>query len=137
MYGSVAGISINIGAAIAVGLCAGIISALFFEKIYPAFNKSQIRDSFGGLSILFISFLGTFLIAPTVVKTYYNYDVNLPTLYPSNTPSSTYTISSVSVAGWCLVNVGVSIGIALVGGLIIGAILHFFSQAKFKSYDDS
>ena len=30
MYGSVAGTSINIGAAIAVGLVAGFISALFF-----------------------------------------------------------------------------------------------------------
>ena len=77
MYGSVAGTSINIGAAIAVGLCAGFISALFFEKIYLAFNKSQIKDSFGGLSFLFVSFIGTFLIAPTVLKAYYNYDVTL------------------------------------------------------------
>jgi ammonia channel protein AmtB len=38
LYGPVAGTSVNIGAAIALGIAAGFISALFFKKLYPRLN---------------------------------------------------------------------------------------------------
>jgi hypothetical protein len=123
MYGPVAGTCINIGAAIAVGLLAGAISAFFFEKIYPKLNASNITDSFGLGVVWIAAFLGTFIVTPTVLKTYYNYSVDLPTLYPQNSPSSAYFISNKDVAGWSLVYVGISVGIGLVGGIIIGLLL--------------
>lgn len=36
-------------------------------------NGNIVRDSFGMTSIWIAAFVGTFLIAPTVLKTYYNY----------------------------------------------------------------
>nr|BAK01027.1 predicted protein [Hordeum vulgare subsp. vulgare] len=136
VYGSVAGTSINIGAAIAVGLAAGALSAVYFEKVYPNINGEKIRDTFGLGSIWIVAFLGTFLIAPTVLKTYYNYSVDLPTLYPQNTPPSTYIISNLDVAGWALVYVGVSIAIALLGGLVMGIVLKLLARDNSRNFDD-
>lgn len=122
MYGSVAGTCINIGAAIAVGLFAGFLSALFFEKIYPTLNRNHVTDTFGITFILIVSFLGTFFIAPTVIKTYYNYSVNLPTLNATNSATTINYISNLDAAGWALVYVGISMAIGLAGGLIVGLV---------------
>jgi hypothetical protein len=73
MYGSVAGTCINISAAISVGIFSGLISALFYSKIYVKINKDHIYDSMGGLLMFGVSLLGTFFIAPIVLKTYWNY----------------------------------------------------------------
>lgn len=73
MYGSVAGTSINIGAAIAVGLIAGSLSAFFYEKVYPKVNGDSIKDALGMGIIWVVAFLGTFVVAPIVLRTYYNY----------------------------------------------------------------
>lgn len=70
-----------------------------------------------------------------MLKTYYNYDVNLTTLYPSNSPSTTYTISKLNVVGWSLVYVGVSVGIGLVGGLLSSLLLYLFERKK-RNYND-
>lgn len=123
IYGPVAGTCINIGAAIACGLLAGFISALFFEKVFPAINANTVKDSFGMFGILLVSFIGTFFISPIVIKTYYNYSVDLPTLYASNSPSTSYFISNKDSAGWVLVFVGVSSAIGLLSGLIMGLLL--------------
>lgn len=122
MYGSVAGTCINIGAAIAVGLLAGFLSALYYEKLCVKVNASNIRDSFGYLNILVVSIIGTFMIAPIVLKTYYNYSVNLPPLQPSNAATG-YFLGNLDIAGWVLVYVGVSLAIGILGGLIFGLIL--------------
>lgn len=122
MYGSIAGTCINIGAAIAVGLISGFFSALYYEKLYVKVNASNIRDSFGYLNFLVVSFIGTFVITPIVLKIYYNYSVNLPPLQPSNAASG-YFLGNLDIAGWVLVYVGVSLGIGILSGLIIGLIL--------------
>jgi uncharacterized membrane protein YdjX (TVP38/TMEM64 family) len=80
LYGPVAGTCVNIGAAIACGIIAGLLSAIFYQKIYPFINGTSIKDSLGLLNIWIVSFLATFLVSPTVIKTYYNYSVNLTTL---------------------------------------------------------
>ena len=77
IYGPIAGTCENIGASIAVGLFAGIISAFFFEKLYPRINKRGIRDSFGGLLVLTISLIGSFVIAPIVMISYKNTGLSL------------------------------------------------------------
>lgn len=79
IYGPVAGTCINIGAAIASGIFAGFFSTFFYKKIYPKLNASGVRDTFGLFSIWIISFIATFLIAPIVIKAYYNNGINLTT----------------------------------------------------------
>jgi hypothetical protein len=83
----------------------------------------------GSIVFLVVSFLGTFFIAPTIIKTYYNYDILLPTL--NNT-----AITSVDAAGWLLVYVGISLGIGLGGGLISGLLLKAMDRATLKDLDD-
>jgi hypothetical protein len=123
IYGPVAGTCINIGAAIACGIFAGFLSALFFEKIFPSINGRTVKDSFGVMGILIVSFIGTFFISPIVLKTYYNYSVDLPTLYPQNSPSTAYFIGNKDAVGWVLIYVGVSMGIGLASGLLIGLLM--------------
>jgi ammonium transporter Rh len=79
MYGPVAGTCTNIGAAIACGIFAGFLSAIFYQKVYPKINEVAVRDSLGLLNIWVVSFLATFVISPIVIRTYYNYTVNLTT----------------------------------------------------------
>jgi hypothetical protein len=92
-------------------------------------NKEATRDSLGSIVFLIISFLGTFFIAPTVIKTYYNYDVVLPTLFSSR-------ITNVDAAGWLLVYVGVSLGIGLGAGLISGLLLKAMDRETSYDLDD-
>lgn len=120
MYGSVAGTCVNIGTALTVGLGAGVLSAIYFTKISPKINAERLNDSFGGLIIVITSFIGTFLIAPIVLKAYYDYQWHLTTLEVSNFDSVGPIFDSISVVGWILVYVGVSIGVSSVSGLIIG-----------------
>lgn len=134
MYGSVAATSINIGAAIAVGLLAGFLSALYYEKIYAKVNETNIRDSFGYLNILIVSFIGTFIIAPTTLKTYYNYNVSLTTLQSSKI--TTGFIGNLDIAGWVLAYVGISIAIGLASGLIIGLILRCLERRSVRFLED-
>jgi H+/Cl- antiporter ClcA len=137
MWGSVAGTSKNIGAAIAVGLIAGLISALFYEKLYPSLNNNKITDSFGIVNIWIVAFLGTFVVSPLVLRTYYNNDVDLPTLYPSNAPSTSFFINNKDVAGWSLIYVGISLAVALVAGLIVGLLMKFFERTTTRYYEDN
>jgi len=80
MYGPIAGTCTNIGAAIAIGLFSGFLSALFYKKIYKKTNQNGVRDSLGLIGIGVISLMATFFIAPIVIKTYSNFSVNLTTL---------------------------------------------------------
>jgi ammonia channel protein AmtB len=77
IYGPIAGTCENIGAAIAVGLFSGIISAFFFEKLYPKINKRGIRDSLGGLLVLAISLIGSLIVAPIILIAYKNAGLSL------------------------------------------------------------
>lgn len=136
LYGPVAGTCVNIGAAIACGLLAGGVSALYFERVFWRSNVDGLRDSLGTTGILGVAFLGTFLVAPTVIKTYYNYSIDLPTLYPQNEPTTTYFITSQDSAGWALVYVGISAAIGILAGLLIGLLMSILSRPETRYYED-
>lgn len=137
MYGSVAGTSVNIGAAIAVGIIAGSISAFFYEKAYPKLNGNTVRDALGMGIVWVVALLGTFVVAPIVLIAYYENSVDLPTLYPQNNPTGQFFISSKDVAGWSLVYVGISVGVGLVGGILVGLLLKSLEKGSIKNFDDS
>jgi hypothetical protein len=122
MFGPVAGTCTNIGAAIACGLFAGFLSAGFYSKIFPKLNKNGVCDGFGLTLILIVSFLATFVISPIVIRTYYNYDVVLPTLASVTSPAGNI-ITNVDAAGWSLVFVGIAVGLGLTCGQAVGFLL--------------
>jgi len=84
MYGSIAGTCINLGTALTIGLFSGLFSAFYYYKIEAYINKTYLYDTLGGLIVLFVSFIGTFAIAPIVMKAYYDRDWNLTTMQVSN-----------------------------------------------------
>jgi len=133
IYGPVAGTCMNIGAAIATGIAAGFLSALFFHKVYAKINENGIRDSYGIVLIFVISFLGTFLISPTVIKTYYNYNVNLTTFETSQSDLTGGAVN-INAARWVLVYVGISIGIGLSTGAVVGIILMIVDKVTGNEY---
>jgi hypothetical protein len=72
IFGAVAGTAVNIGAAIASGLFAGLISSLTYKWVLPKINEKRVVDSYGVTNNLFVSFFGTFGIAPVILIAYYN-----------------------------------------------------------------
>jgi len=73
VFGCVAEINVNIGASIACGVGSGVITVLFFTKLYPIINKTYIGDSYGIFLILIVSLVSTLLVAPYVLSLY-NYN---------------------------------------------------------------
>lgn len=119
--GPVAGTLDNIGSFMALGTFAGIISAIYFGKVHPKINRHTIFDTYGAIYIALISFLGTMFISPIVIIGMVRNDVNSNLLMNVLIPDS-------ASAGWVLVYVGISVGIALVGGLFVGLILKCFGR---------
>lgn len=127
--GPIAGTLDNIGAFMALGTFAGILSAIYFGFIHPKLNATRVRDTYGALYIFIISFLGTFFIQPIVLigmvrnTVYSNLLMNVP-------------ITNGDVAGWSLAYVGISVGIALVAGFGIGAIMRCMQHEVIREFDD-
>jgi hypothetical protein len=116
MAGPIAGTLDNIGAFMAIGTFAAIISALYFYKIHPKLNATRVRDTYGALYIAIVSFLGTFFVAPLVLIGMVNNGVFSNLLMNS-------TLTNSEIAGWSLSYVGISIAIALVAGFAVGTLL--------------
>ena len=133
LWGPVSGTCVNIGAAIAVGLIAGLITALDYNALLISENEQEITTSIGRIMV---GSLGTFVIAPIVIKALYNYSVELPTLYSSNSVTTGAVITDKDSAGWVLIYVGISFGISLVGGILIGAFLKCIERKRFRFFDD-
>lgn len=70
LYGCVAGLVTNIGAAIACGLAAGFFSATFYRFIYPQINRKRTIDNYGISLTLFISIVGTVVVPPIAIRIY-------------------------------------------------------------------
>jgi predicted membrane protein len=58
-------------------------------------------------------------------------------MYASNITTTGSTIITKDIAGWILIYVAISIGIALLGSLIIGALIKCLSRKKLRYFDDS
>ncbi len=127
MYGPIAGTCENIGASIAVGLFAGIISALFFEKIYPKINNKGIRDTLGGVLVLAASLIGSFVVAPIVMIAYKNTEIQLSVLSQS-------TVTKTTTAQWILSYVGISVAISVVSGVIFGILMKFMQRKRLRFF---
>ncbi len=76
------------------------------------------------------------MIAPIVIKALYNYSVSLPTFYSSNSVTTGAVISNMDAAGWVLAYVGISIGISLLGSILIGLLLKCIDRKKLRLFDD-
>lgn len=116
MSGPVAGTLDNIGSFMALGLVAALINVVYYTKIYPKINSLTVFDVNGIVYILIISFLATFVISPIVIRGMYTKDV-------LSVPLNNIAIDNKNISGYLLGYVGISVGIALAGGLITALIL--------------
>jgi hypothetical protein len=119
--GSVAGTLDNIGAFMAIGTVAGVISVLYFQYLHPRLNRTSVFDTYGATYLAIISFLATFFIAPLVITGMFNGMVY------SNLLMNVLVVMK-SSAGWILSYVGISTGVALGGGLFAGLIIRIFQN---------
>ena len=130
LAGPIAGTLTNIGAFMAMGTFAGIISALYFGKIHPKLNKINVKDTYGALYIAIVSFLGTVFVAPLVLIGMVRNEVfssllvlGSPTLTTTPTLAELGYLTNSDIAGWSLTYVGISVGVALVAGFSTGALM--------------
>ena len=131
-YGSVAGTCINIGAAIASGLFSGLVTALYFCFLHKRMNSNGLFDSYGVVNTFLLSFLGTFVLAPIILISYYDRHWILTTFQVSNFDKVGLPIINNSIAGWVLAYVGISVGIGLVGGFVFGFLLYLLRNDSVK-----
>lgn len=95
-----------------IGTIAGFVSGIYMRAIHVKMNKNHIKDVLGLFGPFFWSaFLGSFVVTPAVVATYYNKGINFP---------FTTTSPPLHLAGYQLIYVGITVGIGLVGGVITG-----------------
>lgn len=121
MAGPIAGTLDNIGAFMAIGTIAGLLSSIYFAYIHPKLNRTRVSDVYGVTYIAIVSFLGTFFIAPLVLIGMVRNGVNSNLLM-------NVILDNGDVAGWSLVYVGISVGVALATGFGVGALLLLFER---------
>jgi hypothetical protein len=71
MFGSIAHVCRNIGAALATGCFSGLFSAFFYHKLYAKINRRRVFDSLGIILVAIASLIATLGIAPLVIYTYF------------------------------------------------------------------
>lgn len=133
--GSVANMMIQPWAAMLIGIVAGTVSVLGYEYLTPLLARIRIHDTCGVNNLHgmpgIISGLGSILAAGVAWDETYNYDRN--SVFPSKSPSNAY------LAGAQAICFGISLGIAIFGGLITGLILKlpFFDRpTEHDLFDD-
>ena len=110
--GSAAAIIDSIGIVIMIGAVAGLFSGFYMRVLHPRINKNAIYDYLGLFGPFFISaFLGAFVVAPSAIIWYSNHGII------NNSIGTSYFYS---LAGWQLVYVGISLGIGIGSGLLVG-----------------
>ncbi len=70
---------------------------------------------------LIVAFLGTFVLAPLIIRAMYNGDTSLQTLAGGSTLAE-------GAAGYILIYVGISVGIGLASGLFVGLFVSIFNR---------
>jgi hypothetical protein len=116
LAGPVTGTLDNIGAFMAMGTIAALISCFYFASIHPRINVTRVKDTYGAIYIATISFLGTFFVAPLVLFGMVKNSVQ------SNLFLNAPIIDS-AAARYSLIYVAISFGIAIFSGLFIGFFL--------------
>jgi hypothetical protein len=145
LAGPIAGTLTNIGAFMAIGTIAGIISALYFGKIHPKLNKINVKDTYGALYIAIVSFLGTVFVAPLVLIGMVRNEVFSSLLVlalpaPGTTPAPTLAqlgyLTNSDIGGWSLTYVAISVGVALIAGFSTGAFMTCMEKKVNREFDD-
>jgi hypothetical protein len=86
--GSVAGTANNLGACIAIGSAAGLISGIYLKVLHPRLNSQRAIDNLGIFGpILICSILGGLVISPAMYKAMMNLGTNSNSLGASITSS--------------------------------------------------
>lgn len=119
--GPVAGTLDNIGAFMAMGTFAAILSSIYFGYIHPKINRTRVYDVYGALYIFIVSLFGTFMVAPLVIIGMIRNEVTSNLLMGND-------ILNADNAGWVLAYVGISAGVALVSGFGLGGLLRCFQN---------
>jgi hypothetical protein len=91
LYGSVAEISGNIGAAIACGSGSGLLTVIFYSKIYPMINRDTVSDAMGLILMLVVSLLSTAVVSPILLVLYSKIKLYIPSLVNINSAPTTVT----------------------------------------------
>lgn len=121
--GVVAGTINNIGACIAIGAFAGIVSGFWLRVVHPRINAVKSVDHLGIFGpILVCSVLGGLVLSPAMYQSY----ISL------NTVSSGLSakISSSDYMSYQLSYIGIAAGTAIVAGLIAGFSTLVFRDPK-------
>lgn len=129
LAGPIAGTLTNIGAMIAIGTVAGIINSIYYHFLHPKLNLYSIFDIYGATYIFVISLIGVFFIQPIVLVGMWWNKIQSNLL-------NNVVLQSINSSGWSLVYLGISFGIALVAGLIIGAIMRLTSTLERIEFND-
>ena len=127
IFGSVANTAINIGAAIACGMGAGLLTVVYFYKIYPWMNRKIVADSYGIFLILATSLIATVFIAPIVLAIESNARVILPSLQSINNPDGD-VVPGLNIAGYALTYPAITILVASGFGFLVSLLLKCFDQ---------
>ena len=105
----------------ALGAFAAVINVIYFGVIDGKMNKRNVTDTYGAGYIFLISFLGTMFIAPLVIVGMVNNGVRSNLLV-------NLALTERNSAGWALIYVGISAGVAIVGSLLTGLFIKCLGQ---------
>ena len=126
IFGSVAELTGQIGAAIACGSGSGLLTVIYYSKIYPMINRETVSDMMGLILMLTISLLATVVVVPVLLVAYFKTGITLqPLANGSNNPT---TVSSLAIVGWSLVYPAITVLIGCGVGLILSFVLRLFIE---------
>lgn len=117
MVGGLADVIESIGACLFLGFIAGAISGIFGTIVTPRMNANGIVDSQGLLGpVLVVAFLASFVLHPSILSQFF---IRKSTLTPRGLG---HAETDFRVARYHLAYFGITLGVSLVTGLIVGLI---------------
>jgi hypothetical protein len=124
VLGAAAPILFNIGIVIMIGTVVGLINGVVMRFLRPTINSDRAKDVLGLFGPFAIaSLIGAFVIVPSTVIVIYNRLQPLPFNNIIHFP--------ISLAGYQLIYMGISIGIGLGGG-VLTALLSLCDEEHFS-----